>query len=293
VRAITVGPTQTFTRIQAALDAAASGATITVLAGTYPERIVIRQPVELKGQQAVMDGLAGGLDGRFVGIEVKADDVTITGFVIQNYERGVVVDSTQNFRFQQNEVRNNVSKDPPPISAGVTKSDGLVLITVQNSTISENFIHDNGSIGLWLAEGSSGNGVFANRVENNGTQQGLPGSGYSGGGIVTGGRNNTRNEIFDNDVSGGYWGIRIGTAPDSANIVRNNRVRGTARAGISVWGQHNIIEGNVVSDSGSLNMPPSCGLDLMDLRELDNTWRNNAGRFGNTGSNPFDEDACR
>ena len=291
--AITVGANQTYTRIQSALDAAASNATIIVLAGTYGERIVITKPVKLEGRQAVMDGLTAGLDGRHVGIDVRADNVEITGFTIQNYERGVVVDSAYGFRFHRNEVRNNLSKDPPPISAGVTKSDGVILSNAQNGVVSDNFIHDNGSIGLSVGGGSGGNRVFGNRVSNNGTQQGLPGSWYSGGGIITGGRNNTRNEIFDNDVSGGYWGIRIGGAPDSANIVRNNRVRGTYRAGISVWGQHNIIEGNVVSDSGSLNMPPSCRLDLMDLRELDNTWRDNVGTFGTTGPNPFDDDACR
>ena len=290
---ITVGRNEPYARIQAALDAAAPDATITVLAGTYGERIVIKKPVKLEGRQAVMDGLAGGLDGRHIGIDVRADRVEITGFTIRNYERGVLVDSAYDFKFHHNVVRNNVSKDPPPISAGVTKSDGVILTNVQNSIVSDNFIHDNGSIGLSVGGGSGGNRVFGNRLDDNGTQQGLPGSGYSGGGIVTGGRNNTRNEIVDNDVSGGYWGIRIGSSPDSANIVRNNRVQGTYRAGISVWGQHNIIEDNVVSGSGSLRMPPSCGLDLMDLRELDNTWRNNVGTFGNTGPNPFDDDACR
>jgi hypothetical protein len=290
---ITVGRNEAFTRIQAALDAAASGATIVVLAGTYGERITITKPVKLEGRQAVMDGLAAGLDGRHIGIDVRADRVEITGFTIQNYERGVVVQSAYNFRFHRNEVRNNLSKDPPPISAGVTKSDGVILSNVQDSIVSDNFIHDNGSIGLSLGGGSGGNSVFGNRVENNGTQQGLPGSGFSGGGIITGGANNTRNEIFDNDVSGGYWGIRIGSSPDSANVVRNNRVQGAYRAGIAVWGQHNIIEGNIVSGSGSLNMPPSCDLDLMDLRELDNTWRDNVGKFGSTGPDPFNDNACR
>lgn len=76
---LTVGRNEPFTRIQAALDAAASGATIIVLAGTQGERIVITKPVKLEGRQAVMDGLAAGLDGRHVGIDVRADQVEITG----------------------------------------------------------------------------------------------------------------------------------------------------------------------------------------------------------------------
>ncbi len=159
VTTITVGPGETFTKIQAALDTASTGATITVLPGTYAERLTIRNPVKLNGQRAVLDGLAGGLDGRYVGIEVKSDDVEVTGFIIQNYERGIVVENALNLRLSSNEVHNNLSKDPPPISAGVTKSDGIILFTVQNSEIVNNFIHDNGSIGLWLGLGSSGNTV--------------------------------------------------------------------------------------------------------------------------------------
>jgi parallel beta-helix repeat protein len=224
---------------------AGPGATITVLPGTYAERLTISKRVKLYGERAILDGLAGGLDGRHVGIEVKSDD-----------------------------------------------SDGIILFTVQNSEIVNNFIHDNGSIGLWLGLGSSGNTVRSNRVSNNGTQQGLPGSGRYGVGIFTSGMNNTRNEIFDNDVSGSYWGILIGGSPDSANIVQTNRVYEHQRAGIAVYGQHNIIEGNMVRDSGSANMPPSCRLDLMDLRDLDNTWRNNTGTFGSAGPDPFRNDAC-
>jgi parallel beta-helix repeat protein len=283
---ITVGPNQAFTSIQPALDAAPSGATVTVLAGSFSERIIISKRVKLHGRQAILDGLSGGLDGRFVGIEVKADDVEITGFTVQNYERGIVVDRASNFRLRDTEVRFNLSKDPPPISAGVTKSDGVVLITVQNSEIADSFIHDNGSIGLWLSRGSSGNTVRGNRFVNNGTQQGLPGSGYYGVGIFTSGLNNTRNEIVDNEVSGGYWGINIGGSPDSANLVRNNRVRDNYRAGIAVFGQLNTIEGNVVRGNGSANMPPSCRLDLMDFGDLNNTWRDNTGTVGSDAPIP-------
>lgn len=285
VTSLTVGPNQSINKIQAALDGTGPGATITVLAGTYAERIVIRKPVKLHGQRAILDGLAGGLDGRYVGIEVEANDVEIIGFTIQNYERGIEVKETgtrdlrENFVLRGNEIRHNTSKDPPPISAGVTKSDGVVLNTVQNSEIADNFFHDNGSIGLWLSRGSSGNRVYGNRFLNNGTQQGLQGSGSSGAAIFTSGLNNTRNQIFDNDVSGSYWGIAIGGQPDSNNEVRNNRVHDNFRAGIMVGGQHNLIEGNVATNNGLANLFPSCRLDFMNGR-LENTWRNNIGTLG-------------
>jgi parallel beta-helix repeat protein len=161
----------------------------------------------------------------------------------------------------------------------VTKSDGAVLYTVQNSEVADNYFHGNGSIGLWLARGSSGNRVHGNRFVNNGTQQGLPGSGSWGAAIYTLGLNNTRNQIFDNDVSGSYWGIAIAGQPDSNNEVRNNRVHDNFRAGILVGGQHNVIDANIATNNGLANLFPSCRLDFMN-GGYENTWRNNVGSLG-------------
>ena len=285
---LTVGPNQSYTTIQAALNAATPDATIHVMPATYAERIVITKPIKLKGTQAVLDGLAGGLDGRFVGIEVSANNVDITGFIIQNYERGVVAESVANFRFHGNEVRNNTSKDPPPISSGVTKSDGVVLYTVQNSEIADNFIHDNGSIGLLIGQrignpaDSSNNVIRRNRFVNNGTQQGLPGSANFGIGIqIT--FPSDQNEISDNDVAGSHWGIFI---HGDRNAVRGNRITGNARAGIMIYGTQNVVENNQATGNGTANFYPSCRHELMDYREIDNTWRNNTGVFG-SGEPPF------
>jgi parallel beta-helix repeat protein len=279
---------QTYTRIQDALDAAPSGATITVVPGIYGERLVVTKPVKLQGNQAVLNGLAGGLDGRFVGIEVQSNDVEISGFVIQNYERGIVADSVANFRLYDNEVRTNTSKDPPPISAGVTKSDGVVLYSVQNSEIADNFIHDNGSIGLLAGQrlgvsiSSNDNTVRRNRFVNNGTQQGLPGSGHFGASILIAAPS-ARNQVLDNEMSGSYWGIII-FGP--SNTVRSNRITGNSRAGIMVYGAHNVIENNAATGNGSANFYPNCRYDLMDYRDIDNTWRDNAGTFG-SGEPPY------
>jgi parallel beta-helix repeat protein len=138
---------------------------------------------------------------------------------------------------------------------------------------------------------SSGNLVRNNRVINNGSQQSLPGSGFSGGGIFTTAGNNTRNQILDNEVSGGYWGISLNSSPDSANVVRNNRVHGTQRAGISVWGQQNTIENNDAAGNGLANMTPSCRLDMMDFDVIDNTWTNNVGTLG-TSVRSGPQDVC-
>ena len=276
---LSVGPGAAYRTIQSAVDAAPSGATINVSAGTYSEHVVISKALAVRGNQAILDGMSGGLDGRYLGFEVKSSGVEVSGFVVQNFERGIVLDHVSNCRVLRNEVRNNTSKDPQPISPGVTKSDGIVLFQVQDSEISDNFIHDNGSIGLMVVLSSGGNTIRRNRVVNNGTQQAALG-GFEGAGIQTGGGNNTRNEITDNEVSDNDWGISLRASPDSANIVKNNRVHGNRRSGILVYGQHNVIESNDATGNSILHLVPSCGFDLLEFDVIDNTWTNNTGTFG-------------
>ncbi|MBA2303995.1 MAG: right-handed parallel beta-helix repeat-containing protein [Acidobacteria bacterium] len=96
------------------------------------------------------------------------------------------------------------------------------------------------------------------------------------------GPENTNNEITDNDVTGNHWGILLGNfAGNSGNTIRNNRVRNNGRAGIAALtlATGNTIEGNDVSGNALLNIGPSFLFDLFDAPPLDNTWRNNQGRF--------------
>lgn len=272
-----VGAGGNFATIQAAVDAAPRGATVEVRPGTYAEQVSLKRAVRLQGAQAVLDGLAGALNGRDLGVHVLANDVEITGFVVQNFERGIVLDHVANCRVRGNEVRNNTSKDPQPISAGVTKADGIVLLQVQNSEVTENFVHDNGNIGLMIWQSSGGNTIRGNRFVNNGTQQ-IPGLGMYGAGIYSSAGNNTRNEIVDNEISNSHWGILIGSGPDSANVIRHNRIHGNGRAGIAVYGAHNRIEGNDATENGSLNLSPSGEYDLFEWPPVDNDWLGNQGR---------------
>lgn len=70
-------------------------------------------------------------------------------------------------------------------------------------------------------------------------------------------------------------------AGNSGNIIRNNRVTRNGRAGIAALGlaTGNIIEGNQATGNALLNLAPSLLFDLFDAPPLDNTWRNNDGRF--------------
>jgi parallel beta-helix repeat protein len=273
-----VGPGEAYTSIQAALDAVADGGTVTVRAGTYGERIAIRRRVTLTGERAIIDGLAGSERGIDTGVRITADDVAVSGFVIRNWERGMVLDHVSRSRIDGNEIVRNYSKDPPPISAGVTKSDGLVLEQSGSNEIVNNHIHDNGTLGLFLRNGSSRNVVRGNRIVDNGWQQ-ATGSNPFGAGIQLSAGNSVENEIVDNEISGNDWGMITGN-PDGQNGIRRNRVQNNRRAGLYITSANNRIEDNVVTGNGLLNLAPSCRFDMVEaVSGGSNDWVNNSGSF--------------
>jgi pectinesterase len=167
-----VGASGNFRTIQEAVNAAQSGDVIQVLAGTYAEHVVInKRGIKLQAQNAVLDGLAGGLNGTGVGILVAGvPDVEISGLTVQRFERGIVLQNASNATIRNNEVRNNTFKGSGAATVGVTPFEGIVLFTSGNNELRDNFVHDNGHDGLIITDGSSGNRIVNNRFAANGAQ---------------------------------------------------------------------------------------------------------------------------
>lgn len=94
-------PGAPYTTIQAAVNAANSGDTITVCAGTYPENVTIAKPLTLSGSNMGVAGNSGGrvseaiVDGGGLSsaIEVHANDVKVDGFTIKGGGPGAGVGS--------------------------------------------------------------------------------------------------------------------------------------------------------------------------------------------------------
>jgi parallel beta-helix repeat protein len=122
-----VDPAATYT-IQQLVDQARAGDTILVHPGSYTQRVVINKPgLKLQGDHAVLEGQGGGLGGTGFGIHIKGvSDVEVSGFTVQHFERGIVLENATNCRVRSNEVRENTAKTAPPFVVGITSFEGIV-----------------------------------------------------------------------------------------------------------------------------------------------------------------------
>src|SRR5689334_10914458 len=86
-----IGSSTRYATIQAAVNAAAPKAIITVDAGTYSERVTVNKSLTIQGAQAGVDARSNGRAGAAESIVstangsfyITANDVTIDGFTIQ------------------------------------------------------------------------------------------------------------------------------------------------------------------------------------------------------------------
>jgi len=125
------GDSNIYATIQAAVDAALPGATITVDAGTYPELVSIFKTLTIRGAQAGVDGrsnLRNDPAGESIvsgevfpdltqstGFYIHANDVTIDGFTVEGnssatYGAGIVIAPGQfGTHIVNNVIQNNIT----------------------------------------------------------------------------------------------------------------------------------------------------------------------------------------
>ncbi len=91
-KTVLVGPGQT---IQSGVDAAASGDTVSVPAGTYPEDVTVNKALTLDGAQAGVDARTrSGSESLVKSISISASNVNVDGFSFNGTASQVSVNST-------------------------------------------------------------------------------------------------------------------------------------------------------------------------------------------------------
>src|SRR5215475_3280617 len=258
-----------YVTIQAAVNAASEGAIIQVAAGTYNEKVVIsKSSLRLHAAAgAVLEG-----DGTGIGIYVlgasnaRVTDVEISGFEVENFNSGIVLQSGSQLLVHHNDVHDNLSKNP---SLPLGDATGIDVRSTDHAEVNENSLHHNGARGIYIRLGSNNNMIRVNRVEDNGFQYGTVRMGIGIG--LTGNLTND-NHVEENDVNNNNgWGIQLSrpanTTPITGNMVLQNRAHGNQRSGIAIMfaATANYVLQNDARDNNLSGFGPCVHCNLVEL----------------------------
>ena len=199
---LTVGQGQEYSTIQSAIDASETGDVITVNEGIYSENVVLtKSGITIMGENKEKTLIDGKRTGSVIRIET--DEVTISGFTIQNNggsgkeDAGVSVYNGNN-----NTVANSIL---------INNTVGVAIYSSSNNNIvAGNMIRSNGRYGINIFS-SQDNKIYGNQIQEN--QIGIYSD--SGRGCQIYGNNfidnkdqaydNSDMNLWDNGKSGNYW----------------------------------------------------------------------------------------
>jgi hypothetical protein len=247
--------------LKKALKAAKPGTSIRLEPGTYSGRFVItaqgtaKQPVELCGpRDAVLDG--GGTSKGYALHLDGAAYVTVSGFSVQNGQKGVMADATTHSTIRD-------------LSVSGIGDEAIHLRNFStDNTVEGNTIRDTG-----LRKPKFGEGIYIGTAESN-------------WGDITGGKPDAsdRNTVIGNDIAGTTSesvDLKEGT---SGGVLRDNTFDGAditaADSWVDVKGNDWLIEGNTGENS------PLDGFqthEILDGWGTDNVFRDNTADVNGEG----------
>lgn len=140
--------------IQAAINHANPGDTVSVSAGTYQECLYIDKNLTLIGAGRETTIINGA--GHWCAIEVNSSSVTITGFTIVNVTLGIYLYETSGCIISDNNITTS--------HINITQEVGIWLYASNNSVVSDNIVYNVGWRGIVLCGDSSEDTITLNTV---------------------------------------------------------------------------------------------------------------------------------
>ena len=275
-------PTSQYPTIQSAVDASRPGDTVNVNPGTYNECVVIAVK-GLKLQGIIQNGKAPTLEGIGAppnshnggqnGIEIDSDNVSVSGFIVQDYTDGYTLAGV----LISNQLSFPLNPTGCKIQLNTLKNNDIGLNAMSDQTqVTGNFITGNTSAG---AEFAGGSGILfqANAVTSNGQiityydDNGQPiGTFRNGQGIYTNGlvnfsmqanyfTSNINDAIViaydgggcraENNYVYGNGGLGFSLYNDPGTMVDNNYVASNAKGIVAIDTTSCILASNQVSQN--------------------------------------------
>ena len=142
--------------LQTAVNNAASGATLTVSAGTYAGQLVITKPITIVAAAGVQP-IIQTPPASVVAVNIKASNVTLQGFRIQGTPWGIYA-GDQNVTYTGVVLRSNV------VNASGAPGHGIFLINLTGGLIESNTVQNAPVNGILVDTGSNGATVRNNTV---------------------------------------------------------------------------------------------------------------------------------
>jgi parallel beta-helix repeat protein len=253
------------------VNAAASGGSVVVCAGTYQERVVVAKPLTLTGQHATIDetgvtpslllNLGAGQRRIYAAVAVLSSNVRFTGFKVQNAQgegilaAGLGGDITKVTISQDAIMNNDLGSGSEESSyfecATAGCGEGVHFTGVANSTIEKDTISGN-SGGILLTDDTGP--THNNQVDNNVVSDNAAGSGITVPGhnpnalgatgqpqpSVAGVYKNTitHNVVTGNGVNGDGAGVLFavtaGGTASYGNTVQDNYIAGNGMSGVTM-----------------------------------------------------------
>ena len=242
--------THPFNSITEGIEAVTSGKSVVVAAGDYEEQLIINKGIDLRGagkESTIISGLEY-MEGNL--ITVTADDVTISGFIIDGKlytDIGIYSDSSSSIEISENLIQNHQDSG---ILYHRTSNDYPSGIYVYNNEIYRNFLN-----GIKVT--GAGSGIIEDNIIRN-SDCGIKASNDASlevkknniynncdSGIFC--RQNSSLLIWGNEITSNGCGIRVG---EQYSDTTNPDIGGGAKGGI---GKNNIV-GNSTNLYGVSNM---------------------------------------
>jgi len=292
-----------YSNIEAAVNAASAGDTITVNSGTYYEAVNVNKQLILRGVDIGGGKPIVNASGYGNAIVLSADGITIDGFVpiksisdliFVSSNNSIIVNNTLRFSNNNgiqfnNSSWNNITNN----EVSFNYNFGFFFANSSNNTVIGNNLTHNGGAGMRF-DYSNYNNITANNASNN-TRPGIR--------MIYSSYNILADNNFNNNVR---FGINLGPSSNNniilSNYITNNIIRGFNLIGPS---NNNLIYNNLfnnsenfrsngISQNNTWNISISAGTNIINgLNIAGNFWANPAGMdFSQTCFDSDNDDIC-